>query len=114
MKNEYNVYRATIIQGEIVSDLLHHLDTHKSMGLDGIYQRVLRELVELLTKPLPSVYQQCWLTREVLDDWELANVKSVYKKGWMEDSGSYRPISLTSVPEEVMEQIILSAITWHI
>jgi len=47
---------APIIRGEMISDLLHHLDTHKSMGLDGIYPRVLRELVEVLTKPLPVIY----------------------------------------------------------
>ena len=32
---------APIIQGEMVSNLLHHLDTHKSSGLDGIHPRVL-------------------------------------------------------------------------
>jgi len=37
---------APIIQGEIFSELLHHLDTHKSMGPDGIHPQVLRELVE--------------------------------------------------------------------
>ncbi|KAK4816044.1 hypothetical protein QYF61_011052 [Mycteria americana] len=45
---------APIIQGEMVSDLLHHLDTHKSMGPDEIHPRVLKELAEELTKPLPS------------------------------------------------------------
>ena len=38
----------------------------------------------------------------------------IYKKGCRDDPGNYRPISLTSVPEEVMEQIILSEITWHV
>ena len=45
---------APIMQGEMVSDLLHHLDTHRSMGPDGIHPRVLRELAEVLTKPFPS------------------------------------------------------------
>jgi len=46
------------IQGEMVSDMLHHIDTHRSMGPDGIHPRVLRELVDVLTKPLSIIYQE--------------------------------------------------------
>ncbi|KAK4821107.1 hypothetical protein QYF61_013445 [Mycteria americana] len=105
---------APIIQGEMVSDLLHHLDTHKSMGPDEIHLRVLKELADVLTKPLSIIYQQSWLTGEVPADWRLVNVTPIYKKGWKEDPGNYRPVSLTSVPGKLMEQIILSAITWHV
>ncbi|KFW00845.1 hypothetical protein N327_12243, partial [Fulmarus glacialis] len=97
-----------------ISDLLHHLDTHKSMGPDGIHPKVLRELVEVLTEPLSIIYQQSWLTGEVPVDWSLANVTPIYKKGPKEDPGNYRPVSLTLVPAKVMEQIILSAVTRHV
>ncbi|GAB0176192.1 mitochondrial enolase superfamily member 1 [Grus japonensis] len=105
---------APIIQGEMVSDLLHHLDTHKSVGLDGIHPRVLRQLVEVLTKPISIIYQQSWLTGEVPVDCRIADVTPIHKKGQKEDPGNYRPVSMTSVLGKVMEQIILSAITWHI
>ncbi|KFQ22853.1 hypothetical protein N332_12329, partial [Mesitornis unicolor] len=104
---------APIIHEEVVRDLLHHLDIHKTMGPDGIHPRVLRELAEVLTKPLSIIYQQSWLTGEVPVDWRLANVMPIYKKGQKEDPGNCRPVSLTSVPGKVMEQNILSAITWH-
>ncbi|KAK4814697.1 LOW QUALITY PROTEIN: hypothetical protein QYF61_025523 [Mycteria americana] len=105
---------APIIQREMVSDLLHHLDTHKSMGPGKIHPRVLRELVEVLTKLLSILYQQSWLTGEVPVDWRLASVMPTYKKGQKEDLGNDRPVSLTSVPRKVMEQIILSATTRHV
>ncbi|KAK4828333.1 LOW QUALITY PROTEIN: hypothetical protein QYF61_025802 [Mycteria americana] len=98
----------------MVSDLLHHLDAHKSMGPDEIHPRVLKELAEVLTKPLSIMYQQSWLTEEVPADWRLANVTPIFKKGRKEDPGNYRPVSLTSVLGKLMEQIILSAITWHV
>ncbi|GAB0205013.1 mitochondrial enolase superfamily member 1 [Grus japonensis] len=98
----------------MVSYLLHYLDTHKSMGPDGIPPRVLRQLVEVLTKPHSIIYQQSWLTREVPVDWSLAIMMPIYKKSQKEGPGNYSPGSLTLVLGKVMEQIILSAITWHI
>ncbi|KAF1517059.1 hypothetical protein FQV20_0009580, partial [Eudyptula albosignata] len=102
-----------IIQEEAVNDLLCHLDAHKSMGPDGIHPRVLRELAEELAKPLSIIYQQSWLTGEVPDNWRLANVTPIYKKGRKEDPGNYRPVSLTSVPGKIMERFILRALTRH-
>ncbi|KFQ19906.1 LINE-1 reverse transcriptase, partial [Mesitornis unicolor] len=102
-----------IIHEEVVSELLNHLDIHKSMGPDGIHPRILRELAEELAKPLSIIYQQSWLTGEVPVDWRLANVTAIYKKGQKEDPENYRPVSLTLVSGKVMEQIILSAITQH-
>jgi len=64
---------APIIQGEMVSDLLHLLDTHRSMGLDGIHPRVLRELAEVLTKPswagVPICSRVGRLCRRIWTDW---------------------------------------------
>ena len=71
---------APIIQGEMVSDLLHHLDTHRSMELDEIHPRVVEEWVEVLTKLLSIIYQQPWLTGEVPVNGRLANVSPIYKK----------------------------------
>ncbi|KAK4809961.1 hypothetical protein QYF61_002918 [Mycteria americana] len=65
---------------------------------DGIHTRVLKEQAEVLTKPRSILYQQSWLTREVPVDWRLANVMPIYKKGQKEDPGTYRPVSLTSMP----------------
>ncbi|KAJ7404374.1 hypothetical protein BTVI_72474 [Pitangus sulphuratus] len=44
------------IQEEVVTDLLCHLDAHKSMGLDRIHPRVMRELAEDLNKHLSIIY----------------------------------------------------------
>jgi len=97
-----------------INDLQHHVDTYKSMGLDGIHPRVLRELAEELAKPLPIIYQQSWLAGEVPDDWRITSVTLTYKKGWKENPGNYRPVSLTLVLGKIMEQFILSALTGHV
>ena len=81
------------------------------MGLDRLCPRVLRELVGVIAEPLFTIYQLSWLSGEVPEDWRLANVTRIYKKGRKEDPGNYRPVSLTSVQEKVTEQIILGEIT---
>ena len=91
-------------------DLLQKLDAHESMGPDGLHPRVMRELVDVVAKPLFIILWQSWLTGDVPADWRLAYVTPTFKKGQKDDPGSYRPISLTSVPERVMEQIISEAI----
>ncbi|TRZ10138.1 hypothetical protein HGM15179_016971 [Zosterops borbonicus] len=103
-----------VIQEEAVRELLSHLDVHKSMGPDGIHPRMMKELTNELAKPLSIIYNQSCLTGEVLDDWKLANVTPIHKKGGKEDPSNYRPVSLTSVPCKVMEQFILSVITQHL
>jgi len=70
---------------------------------DGIHPRELKELAEELAMPLSIIYQQSWLTGEVPDDWRITNVTSIYKKGWKEGTGKYRPVSLTLVLRKIME-----------
>jgi len=41
-------------------------------------------------------------------------VTSIYKKGQKEDLKNYKRVNLTSVLGKVIEQLILSAVTWHI
>ena len=84
------------------------------MGPDGLHPRMLRELAEMIARPLSAIYQHSWLSGGVPEDWRLANVIPIYKKGRKEDRRIYRPVSLSSVPGKVMEQIILAEITWHV
>ena len=67
----------------------------------------------VIAEPLSAIYQCSWMSGEVPEDWRLANVTPIYKKGHKEDPGNYSSVSLTSVPGKLMKQIILGEITWH-
>ncbi|KFP25663.1 hypothetical protein N325_02716, partial [Colius striatus] len=80
---------------------------------DGMHPQVLRELPDVIAKPLSIIFEQSWRTGEVPEEWRKANVTPVFTKGRKDNPGNYKPISLTSNPGKVMEQLILNVITKH-
>ncbi|KAJ7424017.1 RNA-directed DNA polymerase from mobile element jockey-like protein [Pitangus sulphuratus] len=102
------------VDSEIVREQLYQMNVHKSMGPDGMDPGVLKELAEVMTGPLLIIYLRSWESGEVPADWKLAKVIPIYKKGVREDPGNYRSVILTSVPEKIMEKIILGAFERHL
>ncbi|CAM5148080.1 unnamed protein product, partial [Eretmochelys imbricata] len=98
------------VEIEVVRDYLEKLDVHKSMGPDELHPRVLKELAAVIAEPLAIIFENSWRTGEVPDDWKKANVVPIFKKGKEEDPGNYRPVSLTSVPGKIMEQVLKESI----
>jgi len=93
-----------VVEEDQVRDHLSKLETHKSMAPNGMHPQVLRELA------LSTIFERSWRTGEEPEDWRKASVTPVFKKGKKEDPGNYRPVSLTSIPGKVMEQLILEVI----
>ncbi|CAM5152153.1 unnamed protein product [Natator depressus] len=102
------------VEKEVVRDYLEKLDVHKSMGPDELHPRVLKELAAVIAEPLAIIFENSWRTGEVPDDWKKANVVPIFKKGKKEDPGNYRPVSLTSVPGKIMEQVLKESILKHL
>jgi len=80
------------------------------MGADRMHPQVLRQLADVIADPLSIIFERSLRTGEMPEDWRKANVTPIFKKGKKEDPGNYRPVSLTSIPGKMIEQLILDLI----
>ena len=99
---------------EAVLDRLEGLIVDKSPGPDGMHPRVLKEMAEVIVDALVVIFQTALDSGKVLEDWKMANVTPLFKKGARQKAGNYRPVSLTSVVGKMLESVIKEEITRHL
>ena len=92
---------ATEIETEI-----NGLHPTKSVGPFSIPIKILKTLRVLLSKPLAYLYNRSFLTGVVPEKLKIARVIPVYKKGSKTVMNNYRPISLLSVFNKLLEKLM--------
>jgi hypothetical protein len=106
--------RDFIVTEDMVEAKLQKLRSDKAAGADDMSPRFLKMIQMFLAKPI------CLLLRKSLDegnvpnDWKLANVTPIFKKGSRSRADNYRPVSLTSQICKIAESIIRDSIVKHL
>ena len=89
------------------------LNVNKSCGPDEIHPQILIELVDLVSKPLALLLNKTMDEGCILQDWRMAYVSPIFKKGARNKADNYRPISLTSIVCKLMESFVKDSIMTH-
>ena len=76
---------------------LQELNSEKSPDNDSIHPAVLKNIWGTVAHPLSLIFRMSLETGEVPQDWRMANVTPIFKKGLKRITSNYGPISLTSV-----------------
>jgi len=91
-----------------------HMKSRSSPGPDKITPIVLKECIDVLKLPLSILFNMSIQEGVVPEDWRIANVTPIFKKGQKCEPSNYRPISLTSHVGKLMERIISDKIKKHL
>merc|ERR1712074_255324 len=102
------------IKEENVRFYIDKLKASKSPGTDAIHAIVLKELKDILTKPLTDIFNSSINNGEIPAVFKCANITPIFKKGDKKLPSNYQPISLTSLVEKLQESIIRDHLVNHL
>ena len=80
------------ITEEITLEILNSLNPSKSIGPDGIHPRILKETSDILANPLHLVFRSSLQHGMIPNEWKIAHVTPLHKKGSKHSKENYRPL----------------------
>ena len=89
-----------------ISRAIQKIKSNGSAGPDGLPALFWKKAAASVAFPLSIIFNNSFMSSSVPDEWRLATVIPVFKKGCPSSPNNYRPISLTCIPCKIMESII--------
>ena len=94
-----------VIAHEEILDIISSLE-NKSTGPTSIPLKLLTLIPDLITVPLVYIINMSLLTGEYPDLLEVVKVIPIHKGGSTQDVNNYRPISLLSIFDKIIEKLM--------
>ena len=86
----------------------------KQQALTVLPPRLLKETAHQIAPSLCSLFNRSLNSGSLPEDWKLANIIPVFKKGDKTHVENYRPISLLCIVSKVLERCVLSKLRVHL
>src|SRR6218665_592195 len=102
------------ITEEMGIESLGNLREDKTPGIDEIHPKFLKEVRYEVRAILSNMYNESTRTGIVPRDWRDAIVTPLFKKGNRNETGNYRPISLTCIVCKMLESMVKRVIVEHL
>ena len=86
--------------------IVKKLKLSSAQGPDNIPALFLKNIIANIASPLNIVYNKCLSEGFVPNEWKIAHVVPIYKKGNPQSPSNYRPVSLTPILCKVLERVV--------
>ena len=91
-----------------VADLIKLIDTNKSAGPNSIPNRILKELADAISVPISSICNNSFISGIYPDILKISKVIPIHKKESKLEVANYRPISLLSNIDKILEKLMFN------
>ncbi|KAK3103380.1 hypothetical protein FSP39_018833 [Pinctada imbricata] len=105
-----NIFEIQPILEEEVHRMLKKLQINKSAGIDNVGPRILKLSADIIAKPITHLLNLSISTSKFPDNFKVAKIIPIYKKGDKTDPGNYRPISLLPTISKLFEKHVTSQV----
>ena len=99
---------------EEINQLVRQLNRSKSPGPDNIGPGLIKDNVESFNKPLLHIFNLSLSTGIVPSKMKIAKIVPIYKKGDRKHACNYRPISLLSIFDKLLEKVVRNRLYYHL
>ena len=90
----------------MIAKKIKTMKDNKSLGVDEIPQKLLKDIVEQISTALAKLFNLSLQEGIVPSEWKESNITPLFKKGSRNKPENYRPVILTSVVCKLLETLI--------
>jgi len=105
--NLRSIFISPVTEEEVVS-LAKNLKDKITTGYDDIPESLVKQCIQLIKGPLTHIYNVLLRSMVFPDEWKVAQMKPLYKKGDTYNIQNNRPISIISVFAKLLERLMFS------
>ena len=102
---------SSLITPEAIETKISHLKIGKAVGPSSIPVSILKLLKGALSEPLQIIFNASFLTGTIPEWFKLARVIPVFKKGSQVSLNNYRPMSLLSIFNKLLEKLVFNRLS---
>ena len=108
-RNNFNFLLKFVSNDEIIT-IIKNLNSRKSSGPSSIPTKLLILIPDIIVLPLCKIINTSFSTGIFPEALKIAKVIPIYKKGSTQDVNNYRPISLLSIFDKIIEKIMYNRV----
>ena len=101
------------VQEETISKIIDKFPAKTSCGIDGISLKFIKQIKDVIVKPLCTIINQSLTTGIFPNKLKIAKIVPVHKKNDVHVIDNYRPISVLPALSKIFEKIVLIQLTEH-